>query len=208
MFEKYMELKDFEFEKNIKTPEQLQDFWFDWISIYKGKENIRFITDKGQVICNMYIEDDGKDALPVILYNDGYGCKGLPRSDEEIASLGYRICNNSMANFIHEAIHLFLEDYLVIGKNSVLYNQSIGKGFNTEPQEYDDAVNEEMIVVGFQVYLNGVTDSTVKGFQFFLANADKSYALSALTKRGLDVAILKVKFIKTLLNSNKGFRCS
>jgi len=142
-----------------ETAEELQYFWSSWKNVYGGKENVRFISGDGQVVCNLKgLTADDNYHLPVILFNDGYGCKGLSRTGEEVTALGYRYSENSFANFIHEAIHLFLVGKIITSeKNSVLYNQSIGRDFNTESEEYKDAILEEMIVVGFQVYINGVT---------------------------------------------------
>lgn len=118
------------------------------------------------------------DAFPHTFFADGVNCFGLPRTLDEVHPLGYE--NVALSNFIHESIHLFLSwkgDYI---ERSVSYRAGIGADFE-HPEILLDAVNEERIIVGFQIAQNKVQGDWLKtykvgGFGLHLAGAAQSWA--------------------------------
>lgn len=184
-----------------ETPVQLQEFWNLWQADHVGFARF-IIPGVGQIFSDLSKEE----SLPAILFDDGELCQGLERSTWEVAALGYIYGNNRrvFANFIHESAHLFISNKLDNLVNSVQTRAAKGCHFKEDSKCLDDAIEEETLVIGFQVYLNGVTSEQVSGFQFFLAEGAKRYVKwRFINDFNLDIAALKDEFIEILLKSNK-----
>jgi hypothetical protein len=106
---------------------------------------------------------------PYITFEDGTVCKGLPRTACEVAPLGYREDEIGEANFIHEALHLFVAGRLKLGDRGVQRRTADGCKFDCE-ESRRDADREEQIVLGLQAIYNDSL-SKVTGFHYHLIAA-------------------------------------
>lgn len=118
------------------------------------------------------------DLPPIIQFEDGTHCFGLPRTQHEILPLGYE--SIAEANFVHEAIHLFVSSKCQFIESSILYRAGHHADF-TEPEIWKDAMAEEKLVLGLQIAVNdtvgdGKTTQKVGGFLLHIAGAAREYA--------------------------------
>lgn len=201
------------FELDIRESADLKSWneenWKNFFLTWEEDRPIRFIVKGlGQVLSMM----EKNDEVPLVLYDDGKACKAIQRKDWEVEAIGYVFDNTkyrriAFGNFFHEAVHLFLSHKCDLTEGSVGYRQACGQSFPTGSTNMLEAVDEELIVIGFQLFLMNFTTQTIKGFQYFLAQGCMRYALDWLQSvAGFDLAELRHEFMQTLIDSNETFR--
>jgi hypothetical protein len=157
--------------------------------------NLKIFTLPG---CGRVIADMDRDDLPpVIQFEDGGHCFGLPRTSDEVSPMGYE--SIAEGNFVHEALHLFIAHRCGFVSDSVLHRAANGADF-ADPDILRDAQNEERIVLGVQIAVNeaegdGLTTNKVGGFVMHIAGAAREYARMALYDFGCDLEEVKADFI-------------
>ena len=153
----------------------------------------------GRVIADL----SNEKLQPIVQFCDGTACFGLPRSAAEVAPLGYGAESVAEANFIHEALHLFIASKCGFVETSVAYRAGHSADFE-DPQILEDAKHEEQVILGFQALINdalgdGLTTNKVSGFVFHLTNAAINWSDHLLrTKYNLDINDLRDEFLAIL----------
>jgi hypothetical protein len=149
--------------------------------------------------CGRIISDLGRDDLPPIAqFEDGTHTFGLNRVHAEASIMGYE--NIAEANFIHEAIHVYLANKCRFTTDSILYRAGHGADFDN-PDILRDAKNEERLVLGLQIDVNEI-DGKVVGFLLHIAEAAREFARGELRDRfGLDMAEMKGEFLELMAAS-------
>lgn len=142
------------------------------------------------------VECDGT-SVPLITFEDGRSCPGLSRSACEIAPLGYKPDELMEANFIHEALHLYLPAKIGKTKMSVQHRAADFCTF-TSPTVLADANEEERLVIGVQAYVNRAHKKT-RGFHYHIAGAVIENARRNLSrKHGLKIGDVARDFLRRL----------
>lgn len=151
------------------------------------------------------IADLSRDDLPpVIQFEDGTHAFGLPRSFDEVSPMGYE--STAEANFVHEALHMFIASKCNFTPNSILYRAGHNADFS-DPEILEDAKEEERIVLGLQIAVNdaegdSLTSNKIGGFVLHIAAAARKYSEGVLRhKYGLEAAELKEEFLALLHDS-------
>jgi hypothetical protein len=143
------------------------------------------------------------DLPPVIQFEDGTHCFGLPRTTDEVSPMGYG--SIAEGNFIHEALHMFVSHRCGLTDRSVLYRAGTGADF-TQEDILREASEEERIVLGVQVAVNdtegdGLTTNKVEGFTMHLTAAAREFARLKLAEYGCDLDQVVAEF-KSHLHSS------
>lgn len=166
----------------------------------KGSRTWRYfrVPGCGSVSCD--IADPR--AVPVVFFEDGRKCDGLPRSMAETASMGY--VNPVEANFDHEAIHLFLPHRLGFCSRSVQHAAAAGANF--EAEVLADAMYEERLVLGFQIAFRRVEEEeSVGGFLLHLNCGARRHAEEEIGRQfGLPMGRLVDEFREIMDRLNQG----
>jgi hypothetical protein len=105
--------------------------------------------------------------VPITRFEDGTYCSGLRRSLCEVRPLGYN--DIEVANFEHEAAHLFVSSKCGFVPDSVLRRSAEGCEFEC-PVQLSEAGSEERLVLGLQAAFVNAGD-TLPGFHQHLAGA-------------------------------------
>jgi hypothetical protein len=151
----------------------------------------------GRVVANM----DFPDTMPTILFDDGRICYGLERTPCEIAPLGYTPGEIAQANFIHEALHLYIAYRCGFTEEGVLRRAATGCKFDC-PTTIADASNEERLVLGVQAIVNR-SEERASGFHLHLIGAAIENARTRLAREyKLHADGLAFNFTKLLLDQN------
>jgi hypothetical protein len=161
--------------------------------------NVKVFEVPGCGFVSADIENDG--AVPMIQFGDGTISQGLPRTQEEVAVMGYT--SIAEANFVHEALHLFVAHKGGFVKDSILYRAGQGVDFS-DRRMLDDARHEERIVLGLQIAFNdaegdALTTNKVSGFTLHIAAGAREYAREVLDDQyGIDMDNLLIEFTERL----------
>lgn len=123
---------------------------------------------------------NNENGLPIVHFEAGERCTGLPRKFAEVEILGYAENEIALANFEHECAHLFLAHELGYLTDSIQFLAATGETF----EDYTvilKASKEERIVLGFQIAVNDVIGDLVNtpkvgGFLLHVAYATQEYA--------------------------------
>jgi hypothetical protein len=135
--------------------------------------------------CGRVIADLSRDDLPpVIQFEDGNYCFGLPRAHAEVSPMGYE--SIAEGNFIHEALHMFIANRCGFTDRSVLYRAGQNADFS-DREILREACNEERVVLGVQVAVNetegdSLSTNKVGGFLLHLAAASREFARRELAE--------------------------
>lgn len=161
--------------------------------------------------CGRVIADLTRDDLaPVIQFEDGKQCFGLPRKFEEVMPMGYE--SIAEGNFIHEALHMFVAHKCGFTSDSILHRAARGEDIDGNPEYLREAMDEERIVLGLQIAVNetegdGQTTNKVGGFLLHIAAAAREFArVSMKEKYGCDLDEIKAEFLDQLQASGCLYR--
>lgn len=156
--------------------------------------------------CGRVIGDLNRDDLPpVIQFEDGVHCFGLPRKFEEVMPMGYE--SIAEGNFIHEALHMFVAHHCGFTRESILHRAGNGVDIDGDPAMLRDAQDEERLVLGLQIAVNdtegdALTTNKVGGFLLHIAAAAREFSRAELKSRyDCDMDTIKGKFIEQLKES-------
>jgi len=135
--------------------------------------------------------------VPIVQYEDGNACLALQRNESEAAQVGYE--SVAIANFVHEAVHLFIAHKVGFIETSVAYREGLKADFN-DPEILEDAKYEEQIVLGFQAFINDALGEflekpKVKGFSFHVVTSAVKWSEHLLAERGFNQKELAFEFI-------------
>jgi hypothetical protein len=161
--------------------------------------NVKVFEVPGCGFVSADIDNDG--AVPMIQFGDGTISQGLPRTQEEVAIMGYT--SIAEANFVHEALHLFVAHKGGFVKDSILYRAGQGVDFS-DRRMLDDARHEERIVLGLQIAFNdaegdALTTNKVHGFTLHIAAGAREYARKTLLHQyGIEMDEMLAEFAERL----------
>lgn len=154
--------------------------------------------------CGRVIADLSRDELPpIIQFEDGVYCFGLPRTHDEVSPLGYE--SIAEGNFIHEALHIFVAHKTSSVETSVAYREGLKVDWeDTNNGFWRDAISEEQLVLGLQILVNDTlgdfqTTNKVGGFVLHIVGGAVGHAKRRFKDEfGLDIDELKAEFMELL----------